>query len=264
MVCPNHLCLDGQGNNCTKCLDGKIFNCVKKKCIHGSILKSLIGTIEALFWKIKKVYRNLDVVICCSEYLKTRLDTYKLLAPKTVVLHNFVDVDNNLNLEKKDYILYVGRYSQEKGIRTFLQVCKELPNISFVFAGKGPLENEVESVQNVVNLGFKTSEEIKELMKQAQFTVCPSECYENCPFTVMESQMCGTPVIGANIGGISELILGGKTGELFESGNKEELKGKVIKLWENRDLLKTYAKNCQDCSFDNITSYYEKLLKFYC
>ena len=61
--------------------------------------------------------------------------------------------------------------------------------------------------------------------------VCP-----NCPFSVMESQMYGTPVLGANIGGIPELIQVGKTGELFESGNAEDLKKKIEKLWGDKKL----------------------------
>ena len=51
-------------------------------------------------------------------------------------------------------------------------------------------------------------------------------------FSVMESQMYGTPVLGANIGGIPELIQNGKTGELFASANAKDLKEKIEKLWE--------------------------------
>lgn len=44
--------------------------------------------------------------------------------------------------------------------------------------------------------------------------------------------MYGTPVLGANIGGIPELIRVGETGELFESGNCEELEREITALWE--------------------------------
>jgi glycosyltransferase involved in cell wall biosynthesis len=79
----------------------------------------------------------------------------------------------------------------------------------------------------------------------------------------MESQMYGTPVLGANIGGIPELIQVGKTGELFESGNIAELKSKIKKMWDNKELLAQYSKNCQSVNFDTINDYYSKLIKLY-
>lgn len=71
-----------------------------------------------------------------------------------------------------------------------------------------------------------------------------------------------TPVLGANIGGIPELIQVGKTGELFESGNAEDLK-KIEKLWGDKKLCAEYSANCKDISFDTIDEYYEKIMKVY-
>ena len=91
----------------------------------------------------------------------------------------------------------------------------------------------------------------------------PSQWYENCPFSVMESQLYGTPVLGARIGGIPELIAEGKTGELFESGNPGQLKEKIEKMWENRELTEQYTENCANLRFDDVHAYTEKLLKLY-
>ena len=79
----------------------------------------------------------------------------------------------------------------------------------------------------------------------------------------MESQLYGTPVLGADIGGIPELIEVGKTGELFESGNAVQLKDKIKMLWENRDLTARYSENCAHLRFDDVDTYTEKLLKLY-
>lgn len=75
--------------------------------------------------------------------------------------------------------------------------------------------------------------------------------------------MYGTPVLGANIGGIPELIRVGETGELFESGNTMELKEKIQKLWSDKTLTDTYMENCKHITFDTIDEYYEKLMKIY-
>ena len=164
---------------------------------------------------------------------------------------------------KKDYVLYFGRFSEEKGIGTLIKVCKELPDVQFIFAGTGPLEETVNGIKNIKNVGFQKGEALEKLIREARFSIYPSEWYENCPFSVMESQMYGTPVLGANIGGIPELIQVGKTGELFESGNGKDLKEKVQKLWGDKTLCEQYSKNCKDSSFDTIDEYYEKIMKVY-
>ena len=264
LVCPNHMCNNpNTGENCEKCLGGHFENCALGRCIHGSLAKSAIGTLEAMLWNGCGVYKNIDVMICCSEFLKRKMDSNPLFAGKTLALHNFVDKAEKQETEKQNYVLFFGRFSREKGIDTLIQVCKELPEIPFVFAGTGPLEEELAGVPNIQNVGFQRGQDLETLIRQARFSLCPSEVYENCPFSVMESQLYGTPVLGADIGGIPELIEEGKTGELFESGNAAQLKEKIKMLWENRDLTARYSENCAHIRFDDVDTYTEKLLKLY-
>ena len=264
LVCPNHMCNNpNTGENCEKCLGGHFGNCTKGKCIHGSLAKSAVGTLEAMLWNGCGVYKNIDVMICCSEFLKTKMDCNPLFAGKTLALHNFVDKVERKETEKQDYVLYFGRFSREKGIDTLLKVCKALPDIPFVFAGTGPLEGEIAGVPNIKNVGFQRGQALENLIRQARFSVYPSQWYENCPFSVMESQLYGTPVLGADIGGIPELIEVGKTGELFESGNAAQLEKKIRTLWEDRELTDRYSENCAHLRFDDVAAYTEKLLKLY-
>ncbi len=264
LVCPNHMCRNPIRNeNCEKCLSGKFLSCTKGKCIHGSTAKSAVGTMEATFWKRKGVYRQIDSMICCSRFMKEKLDSNPVFATKTLALHNFVDQVPRMQWEKKDYVLYFGRFSEEKGVRTLLEVCKSLPHISFVFAGTGPLEELLQGVENVKNVGFQKGEALHKLIAEARFTVYPSQWYENCPFSVMESQMYGTPVLGARIGGIPELISEGQTGELFESGNARDLQNKIQKLWDDKTLLDRYTQGCANVDFMTVSQYCEKLLAIY-
>ena len=264
LVCPNHMCNNpNTRENCEKCLGGDFLNCTKCRCIHGSLLKSAVGTAEATFWKWMGVYKQIDTVICCSRFMKTKLDTNPVLAKKTVVLHNFVDPVEHKEVQKKDYVLYFGRYSQEKGIATLIQAAKELPEIPFVFAGSGPLEQLIEDLPNIKNVGFQTGEALEKLIREARFSVYPSEWYENCPFSVMESQMYGTPVLGANIGGIPELIRVGETGELFDNGNADDLREKLKSFWNDSAKANAYGENCWNMAFDSLTQYTDKVMKYY-
>lgn len=264
LVCPNHLMKSPiTGQPCDKCLGGHFAHCVTGKCIHGSFAKSVVGAMEAVYWNTRKVYKEIDVIISPSHFLAKKLSTNPVLKERMVVLHNFTDEVEPREYEKKPYVVYFGRYSEEKGIGTLVKVAKQLPHIPFVFAGNGPLEAEVNAVENIENRGFLSGEVLRKLISEARFTVYPSEWYENCPFSVMESQMYGTPVLGANIGGIPELIQVGKTGELFESGNGEELKMKIEALWNDPQKLNEYSENCANIQFDSISQYYVKLLDIY-
>lgn len=264
LVCPNHMLRNPNTNqNCEKCLGGHFMNCTKGKCIHGSMAKSAIGTAEGYYWKMRKTYKSIDTIICCSEFMKTKMDTNPVFRGKTIALHNFIDKVERQNVQKKDYVLYFGRFSEEKGICTLIDVCKSLPDIRFIFAGNGPIEDKIKNAPNIQNVGFKTGAELEQLIREARFSIYPSEWYENCPFSVMESQMYGTPVLGADIGGIPELIQVGRTGELFKSGNKVDLKQKIEELWRDKEKLNQYSQNCEDNSFDDIEGYYSKIIRIY-
>lgn len=264
LVCPNHMLNNPNTHeNCEKCLGGHFMNCTKDRCIHGSLAKSAVGTLEAYFWKLNGAYKYIDAVICCSHFLKTKMDTNPVFAKKTIAMHNFLSPVERKPAQKKEYVLYFGRFSDEKGIGTLIKVCRALPDVQFVFAGTGPLEAAINTIPNIRNVGFQTGAALEKLIREAQFSIYPSEWYENCPFSVMESQMYGTPVIGARIGGIPELIQEGKTGELFESGNAGELQKKIEALWKNREFLSIYAQNCNEVSFDSVEEYVNKLMKIY-
>lgn len=266
LVCPNHLMQQYiSGERCTKCIGGSPWNCAKYKCIHGSFVKSLIGSAEAFLYRKLHTYRLIDTAICPSSFLKEKLDACPELKEKTVVMHNFVEPADMVKpvSAAEPYVLYFGRYSEEKGIATLLQVCKELSAIQFVFAGNGPLEEAVNETGNVINKGFMTGRNLTELIQNAAFSVFPSECNENCPFSVMESLMYGTPVIGARIGGVPELIQEGVNGYLFESGNKKELSEKIDELWKNPEELYRLAEGCRKLKFDTVEEYCEKLMQYY-
>ena len=118
-------------------------------------------------------------------------------------------------------------------------------------------------IPNVKYLGFKTGEELYRIIAEAAISVCPSEWYENCPYSVMESVLLGTPVVGSKMGGIPELIEPGKTGELFEAGNVEDLMKAIKKVLQTQDVLERYTKNCSQVKYETTESYYIKLMKIY-
>ena len=271
-VCPNHMMrIPATGEICFACRGGDYKQCSKNRCIHNSRVKSILGTTEAKYYAKRKTYGMVDVIVCPSEFMKKQLDTDPLLADKTVMMYNFIDADAvkqtdaasgvNAWRNKKDYVIYFGRFSEEKGTRTLLEACKALPHIPFIFAGTGPLEENVNKVPNVENRGFVTGEALRELISQARFSVYPSEWYENCPFSVMESQMYGTPVLVSDLGGAPELVQAGRTGELFRGGDAQELTEHIKALWNDPELCRQYSENCKDINFDTVEEYCDKIVR---
>lgn len=283
-VCPNHMLrIPAAGELCFACQGGHFGACSKNRCIHNSRVKSILGTLEAQYYKWRKTYDMVDTIICPSEFMKKQLDTNPLLAKKTVTLHNFLpkaaekdekdtaagqsnlpehSVWEKLRTELPEkYVLYFGRFSEEKGVETLLKVCRKLPDIPFVFAGSGPLAEEVSGLPNITNVGFVSGKALKNLIAGALFSLYPSEWYENCPFSVMETQLYGTPMIASDLGGTPELLQDGVTGELFEAGNAELLQEKIEKLWGHPELCRKYGENCKMIKFDTIEEYCDKIVR---
>lgn len=263
-VCPNHMMfIPDNGKKCFQCRGGKFKNCFKNKCIHNSSVRSLLGMIEGSLYKHLKTYEKVDLIICPSQFMKQQLSSEEILEKKLKVIYNFLYDEMQISVEKKSYVLYFGRFAKEKGILTLVKACSLLPHINFVFAGSGILDEAISGCENIKNVGFQIGKELKKLIAEAKFSVFPSEWYENCPFSVMESQYFGTPVIASNIGGIPELLENGVTGELFVPGNVEDLKKKIEDLWNDEEKLKKYTANCLEKKFDSIEEYGKKILNLY-
>jgi glycosyltransferase involved in cell wall biosynthesis len=121
-----------------------------------------------------------------------------------------------------------------------------LPDVKFVFAGTGELQNKIREVDNVVELGFCSGDKLSGLIASARATVLPAIWYENGGLSNIESQLLGTPVITANIGGISERVSNGNTALLYDSGNKIQLMEKIKLLWEDESLYEQMREKCMN------------------
>lgn len=262
LVCPSHGMFDSEMKICTKCLDGNYFHCIKSKCMKKSLAKSVLAAADACLWKSIKAYDFIDKIICPSYFLKSKLDTQERFKKKTTVIHNFVEPDSTV-YDKEDYVLQFGHLSKDKGTLTLLEAAKRMPEKRFVFAGYGEAENEIARTPNAEFVGFKTGDALKSLIGKAACSVCSSEIFENCPFSVIESQMYGTPVIGSELGGIPELIRENETGLIFEAGNPDELVKKLRFLLETQGKLEEYTKNCKKMQFETAETYYEKIMQIY-
>ena len=265
LLCPRYDCLRNGDDICELCFNEDKSSCKTYKCMKGSTLASLIGYKEATTWNRRRLEKCTDVFICPSKFMAQKMAQGGFNSKKLVSLCNFIDIDKckKDTYEKENYYCYVGRLSHEKGVKTLIKAAQKLP-YKLVIIGGGPLSDELKNETTNTNIefvGYKQWDEIKEIVSKARFSVIPSECYENNPLSVIEAQCLGTPVLGARIGGIPELIENNVTGMIFENRNVNDLTSKLEAMWQHTFDYKEIALTSQKRY--NSESYYQNILKIY-
>lgn len=265
LLCPRYDCLRNGNDICELCFNGDKSSCKTYKCMKGSTLASLIGYKEATTWNRRRLEACTDVFICPSKFMAQKMIQGGFTSKKLIPLCNFIDIDKckKDTYEKENYYCYVGRLSHEKGVKTLIKAAQKLP-YKLVIIGGGPLSDELKDETtnaNIEFIGYKQWDEIKEIVSKARFSVIPSEWYENNPLSIIEAQCLGTPVLGANIGGIPELIDNGITGMIFTSRNVEELTQKIEDMWQHQFNYKEIATISQ--AKYNSENYYREIMKIY-
>lgn len=266
LVCPNHMMLDLETvTPCERCVEGSAWNCAKRRCIHGSRIKSILGSLEGSLYRHKRSYDKIRLLICPSRFMERMLQRDSRFRGKTAVLQNFICPQPRREVEKGEYVLYFGRLSEEKGIDRLLDACRLLPDVPFVIAGRGPLEHLLRDCPpNVDYIGFQEGAALTDLIRRARFSVYLSVCYENCPLSVLESLSLGTPVLANRIGGVPELIREGETGVLLDRFTPEEYAAQIRKLYIDQKRLKMMSENCKKLdNFMTLEVYCEKMLNIY-
>lgn len=264
LLCPRYDCLRDGKDICELCFNGDKTPCKTYRCMKGSKLASIIGYEEAIKWNRERLEACTDVFVCPSKFMADKMAQGGFKKDKMNVLCNFIDVQKCKRDEstKGDYYCFIGRLSHEKGVKTLIEAANRLP-YKLMIIGSGPMEEELKAVagKNIEFVGFKQWDEIKKLVGKARFSVIPSEWYENNPLSVIEAQCLGTPVLGARIGGIPELINEGVTGMTFESRNVDDLAKKIEDMWEHDFDYKAIAEMSQKQY--NAENYYTEIMKVY-
>ena len=267
IVCPSYQLFNQQRNiACTICKDGKFKNCVSNKCMKNSFFLSYLAYKEATYNKKRNLYGLIDRFIFPSEFMRRLHMDFGISQEKTCVLQSFTRINKRKEIspQKKKYIIFFGRLINIKGANILLEVAKKLKDIEFVIAGEGEYKEGFQRLPNCKAVGFQEKDRLTELVENAYLSVFPSICLENCPMGIAESTALCTPVIGANVGGIPELIAENKTGVLFKSGDAADLERVILETYKNEDFVYKMTKNClESATLDDVVSYCDKLLEEY-
>ena len=231
---------------CESCLGRRmpwpsiVHSCYRKGRATSAVVSSMLSVHNALqTWK-KKV----DVFVALSDFARTKFIEGGLPAERIVIKPNFV-LDPGMKTSLGEFALYVGRLSEEKGIRVLLSAWeKSQVSVPLQIAGTGPLHEEVASeikrseLKQVNFGGLLPPRQALDLMHSARFLIFPSLWFEGFPVTIAEAFACGVPVIASRLGAMAEIVRDGRTGLHFAPGDAQDLAAKVGWAWEHpADML---------------------------
>ncbi len=224
------LCPNGQffraGAICERCTEKSFLEAVKGRCVRKNYATSIMYAAAVYDgWRKNGYWSRIDRYIALNHFVSDRLINEELPLQRIAVLPNYVDVIADDVSDKREYVLYLGRLSPEKGLFTLLEAAQRVPDVPVIIAGEGPLYNDLAAqieqrgIANVVLRGYVAGAEKAELLMHAACLIVPSLWYENCPISVLEALSCGTGLVVSRIGGLPELVREEDTGYLFEPGD---------------------------------------------
>jgi glycosyltransferase involved in cell wall biosynthesis len=209
------------------------------------------------FKKIElKIAKAVDCLITVSEQLKNEFVTRFNICPKKIkVIPNGVDanffrpnIENSEDVLLKyhlpeEYILFVGRLVEQKGIQFLLRALKGT-DINLVIVGGGPLFSYLRKLcehlkitDQVYFIGSVPIYDLRKIYSRASFLVFPSVA-EGFPLVILEAMASGLPIVASSIKGVDSIVHNGYNGFLFEMNNVEDLHSKIIRLYGNKSLSK--------------------------
>lgn len=256
LICSGALLLRN-GQVCELCTQKKFpLAGIKHKCFHNSALKTAQITLVTGLHKLLGTWQNkVDAYITLTNFVKNKLVSSSLELPqeKIFIKPNFTyDKGWTTAQERQDFFLFVGRISQEKGIKILLEATK-LYDFKLEIIGGGEMENLVkeyaQSNSNIIFHGFQNQDFISEKMKACKALLFPSIWYEGMPLTLLEAFATGTPVIISDIDNLNEMVQNGYNGLHFRTGNSEDLAEKI----------QYFEKNNAPYFYENARKTYETL-----
>jgi glycosyltransferase involved in cell wall biosynthesis len=243
LICPSAN-LFRDGHVCTTCVGSKVaLAAIQHRCYRQSYLQSAAVVASNAYAHLRGIWTNcVDRYIAVSSFVKQQLVEGGFPEEKIIVKPNFIS-DSGVGDGSGGYGLYVGRLTEEKGVRSLLNAWTDVPaSASLKIIGDGPLESIVRQASEVdpriEYLGRKSLPEVCEYLGKAAFLLFPSQWYEPFGRTIVEAYSKGTPVIAALTPPMKAMVDEGVTGLLYNPSDSKDLAATVSILMADKERLK--------------------------
>ena len=203
-----------------------------------------MGMLEPLLWELLKAAHNQALLnLCTSTAMVNELEDKGI--QRTALWQRGVDTKKfrpDLRSEKMrerlfgkyketdSLLIYVGRLSAEKQIERIKPVLENIPGACLALVGDGPYRGQLEKIfENTKTnfIGYLSGEELASAYASGDIFLFPSST-ETLGLVLLEAMAAGCPVIGANKGGIPDIINDGINGCLYDPDEKDKGKQSLI------------------------------------
>ncbi len=236
--------------------------------LHGTDI-TLVGLERSLKPFVRLSIEQSNAVTAVSEYL--RKQTYENLSIDTPidVIPNFIDpnvyskvpcekVRNTLGTNCQNVLIHVSNFRPVKRVLDTIYILKkvrETVEARLVLIGDGPDRTKAERLcrelgleNHILFLGKQSA--LPELLSSANVFLLPSG-EESFGLSALEAMSCEVPVVGSNIGGISEVVTHGYNGYLAPLGDIDAMANYVITLLSNKETFNTFSQNARRAAIEN-------------
>lgn len=246
-VCPASTLLRG-AELCERCAGGRFWHGAVGRCKSGEMSRSLAAVVESYAARARGTLGAVECYVAPSRFLARKVVAMGLPARRLEVVPNPVHREAlPVDSVGRRGLLYVGRLSAEKGVGALIKAVAGLDDARLRVVGDGPEAVRLAALAtrldvNVVFDGWRDAAEIEASMSAAELLCVPSIWYENCPGVVLEAMATGLPVVASDLGGLSELLDGGKAGWLAPASDQRAWREMI------REALTEKARTAQQAA----------------
>lgn len=247
-----------------------------------------MGMLEPLLWELLKAAHNQAVLNLCTSTAMVKELSEKGIQ-HTALWQRGVDTETFRPELRKDemrrrllgkfndegaLLIYVGRLSAEKQIERIKPVLQALPHARLALVGDGPHRQQLEKTfENTATnfVGYLSGEELASAYASGDAFLFPSST-ETLGLVLLEAMAAGCPVIGANRGGIPDIITDGVNGCMFDPDGKNKGSESLIQATqrllsndlEHQSMRKAAREEAEKWGWASATeqlrSYYRQIL----
>lgn len=254
-ICPGAL-LMRNNKVCELCVTGSPYHAVVHGCYRGSRLQSLpVAHMVSRHRHQGSWHHLVDRFIALTDFARNKFIEAGFPADKIAIKPNFIAPPTEDGYtERENFALFIGRLSEEKGIRTLCEAFDGLAT-PLIIAGDGPLAGELKqpAATNIRFLGRQNREQVYDLMRRARVLIMPSVWYEGFPMVLVEAFAHGLPVICSRLGGMQEVVQDGVHGLHFTAGSSMDLREKVQAFYADDALTARMRENTRETFLSRYT-----------
>ncbi len=200
-----------------------------------------------------------DRYIALTDFARDKMVAGGFPAERIVVKPNFLLDPPRRRQGRGDYAIFIGRLTEEKGLRTLMKAWEGL-DIPLRILGGGPLLTELKnwaaSRRSVQVEGRVDHPLAMSALEDARFFVLPSHWFEGFPIAVLEAMAAGVPTLASDHGSLASIVNENSGGLVSPSRDAYALSGAARKLWSDDRLNRTLADNAVETfnrEFDEVS-----------